>query len=692
MKPAALLLLCLPACPATGMPDEPSPVLRFARREWQAQLGTAAARIGTSYRIDGRLADGAFAFRIKRTGGNLQVDLTGHDETGIVHAVHGFLEHVGFRFGIDGTTKPRQLRLDTLRDGYHLTVPHTRWRGIRQHVNFPMDISSYPVEEAKAYLQQLVRMRFNKIAVHSYPNLWHEVRTGDSTEHAGDFFYNRPHRIPEHPVIRPGIRFNKTWFSIPDIEPSYGDRRARSRQAVAWMRELLTHARSIGLRVQFSIEPRQRGDIGYILDNARSALRDYPMIDDLEVITEETGGWGNGCSDTTVRRILTEHFGAAVLQDPRVASCIRPQQTDLDNLADQLGRNIRAVRQLQQEAPFQTGAKGLALGIYCTMPGYVDLAYHLVRRYAPGTEVTIMPGHGSRRTAAHLSRVKMDADDLARTTVYSWIEFDGLMFTQQNAVAGIEALFRQLDTVRGGRPLHAVLFNHWRTAENARSARYAALSTLYGPIPADAFYREEAARMGLTAQDRFATAMQRLEDLDRFSTEELPNIGFCWIGAWLNGGPYLSMDRRRVERAALQYDSVRSTIAALIAMTSDPDGRRQLGFLENRLSTSISYLNAFRIAGTMRDIRVSNGDSAAYRRQVAAVCDEALQEYERYMRIHAQRMPDRGCEGTLINLWHGPVYGLKVLRQRMAGVPMDMPPQRGEGKDGPPLPIVTRRE
>jgi hypothetical protein len=77
---------------------------------------------------------------------------------------------------------------------------------------------------------------------------------------------------------------------------------------------------------------------------------------------------------------------------------------------------------------------------------------------------------------------------------------------------------------------------------------------------------------------------------------------------------------------------------------------------------------------------------------VAAVCDEALQEYERYMRIHARQMPDRGCEGTLINLWHGPVYGLKVLRQRMAGVPMDVPPQRGEGKDGPPLPIVTKGE
>jgi len=692
MKPAALLLLChLASSALAGDSQPPSPVIRFAQREWTTWLGSSADGWQAAFRTDSRLSNGAFAFHIERSDKGSSVAFTGSDEAAVVHALHGFLEHIGFRFGIDGTGIPKQLRLDTLRTGYHLTVPHTRWRGVRQHVNFPMDISSYPIEEARAYLENLVRMRFNKIAVHSYPNLWHEVRTGDSTEHAGDFFYNRPHRIPGHPVIQPALRFNREWFSIPEIEPYYTDRPARSRKAVQWMQALLAHAKSIGLRVQFSIEPRLRGDAAYLLDNARSALRDYPMIDDLEVITEETGGWGNACTDTAVRRALVKHFGEAVLQDPRVARCIQPRQTDLDVLVEQLGRNLQAVATLAREEPFRAGGKGLAVGIYCTMPAYVDLAYHLARTKAPGTEVTIMPGHGSRRTATHLARIRMDAEDLARTTVYSWLEFDGLMFTQQNAVAGIEALFRQLDTVRGGRPLNAILFNHWRTAENALTARYAAMSCLQGPIEADRFYREEAQRQGQTSPDTYVAAQRRLEELDRFSTEALPNIGFCWIGAWLNGGPYLAMDPRRVERAALGYDSVRQSIRSLQQHTTNPEGQRRLAFLENRLSTSISYLNAFRIAGRLQDLTVSGIDSTAYRRQIAAICDEALQEYERYMRIHAAMLPDRGCEGTLINLWHGPVYGLKVLRQRLAGVPMDVPPQRAEGKDGPPLPIVTGR-
>ena len=678
------------ACTAWAS-GNPSPVLQFAEREWRKWLGTAADGWQASFRTDRRLTDGTFAFRIDRRDKARRVTFTGSDETAVVHAVHSLLEHLGFRFGIDATTRPKHLRPDTVRNGYHLTAPHTRWRGVRQHVNFPMDISSYPIEEARVYLENLMRLRFNKIAVHSYPNLWHEVHTGDSTEHAGDFFYNRPHRIPEHPVIRPAIRFNREWFCIPDIERFYMDRLARSRAAVTWMRALLTHAKSIGLRVQFSIEPRLRGDAAYLLDNARSALRDYPMIDDLEIMTEETGGWGSACTDTAVRQALVKHFGEAVLQDPRVAQCIQPRQTDLDVLVEQLGRNLQAVATLEREEPFRSGGKGLAVGIYCTMPAYVDLAYHLVRTKAPGTEVTIMPGHGSRRTAAHLGRVRLDADDLARTTVYSWLEFDGLMFTQQNAIAGIEALFRQLDTLRGGRPLHAVLFNHWRTAENALTARYAAISCLQGAPTVDRFYREAAQRDGLPAPETYVEAMRRLEELDRFSTEELPNIGFCWIGAWLNGGPYLSMDPRRVERAALGYDSVRQSIRSLQAGTRAGDAKQRLAFLENRLSTSISYLNAFRIAGRLRELGVSGSDSAAYRRQVTSICDEALQEFERYMRIHAGMLPDRGCEGTLINLWHGPVYGLKVLRQRLAGVPMDMPPQRGEDKDGPPLPIVTGR-
>jgi hypothetical protein len=54
-------------------------------------------------------------------------------------------------------------------------------------------------------------------------------------------------------------------------------------------------------------------------------------------------------------------------------------------------------------------------------------------------------------------------------------------------------------------------------------------------------------------------------------------------------------------------------------------------------------------------------------------------------------MPDRGCEGTLINFWHAPIYGLKVIRYKYAGIPIDADPVIENRKDAPPLPIYFKK-
>ncbi|MFY7793276.1 MAG: hypothetical protein ACOVQS_05840, partial [Chitinophagaceae bacterium] len=142
--------------------------LNIARTEFQLHIPTST-KIAPIFRLDPSLKNGEFAYRIRRAGQQTNVTFLGGTPIEVTHAVHGFLEHIGFHFGFDGVKHPKTLKPDTIRSGYYLTRPHTRWRGIRQHVNFPMDISSYPQEEAREYLRRLVRMRFNKIAVHSYP-------------------------------------------------------------------------------------------------------------------------------------------------------------------------------------------------------------------------------------------------------------------------------------------------------------------------------------------------------------------------------------------------------------------------------------------------------------------------------------------------------------------------------------------
>ena len=674
------------------------PILQFAIEELKVHLGSVAfhqknTRFDFSFIKDGQLENGAFSYTIQHASKKINVVFSGEDETAMVHAVHGFLEHLGFQFEFTGTIAPSSIQADTLSNGNYTTIPFARWRGIRQHVNFPMDISSYPIEEAKTYLKNMIRMRFNKLAVHSYPNLWHEVHTGDSIEYAGNFFYNRPHEIPSIPVIKNNIRFNDKYFVIPAIEPHYADRIRKSAMAVDWMKELLSYAKSIGLRIQFSVEPRTRGDVNYILDNCKSAIQNYPMIDELEVITEELGGWGDACTDTAVRRVLVSHFGESVLEDTLVTNVIRKTQTDLDNLLNQLGRNIEAVKILNKTPMVASGKISLKLGIYCTIQPYAAMAYHLVRKYIPSTELTIMPGHGSVRTANNFAKVQATATDLAKTTVFSWIEFDGLMFTQQNPIAGIESLVNDLRNRNKAQQVNAIIFNHWRTAENRTAAKYAALTSLMGPIKKNDFYAAYAKRLGIADTKTYVANMNKLEEIDQLSTNDLPNVGFCWVGAWLQGAPYTWMNRSMLQKVNNMYDSVGASLEEIKKYTSNTAGKSYLDFLCNRIGTSSLYLKAFSAGAAIQTIEKDGSGkySGSAPAKATNICNQSLLLFEKYMEMHTRMMPDRGTEGTLINLWHGPMYGLKVLRKTIGNIPMDAPVKEEKSSDAPPLPILIKK-
>lgn len=225
-------------------------------------------------------------------------------------------------------------------------TPKVRWRGIRQHVNFPMDISSYPIGEAKAYLDNLLRLRFNKLAVHSYPGFWHEQPQGDSILYGGNFFYDSPHFYKGNPFLKEHIRYNDSLFCIPEMEGIYFDAPLKSKKTMAWMRELLEYAKGLGFYIQFSFEPRQLS-LDATAEVARHIADTYPMIDALELMTEEMGGWGASCTREEVEKTLVRFWGKEMLADSVVTSCIRDRQSDLNSLYMQLGQNMQAVSHLK---------------------------------------------------------------------------------------------------------------------------------------------------------------------------------------------------------------------------------------------------------------------------------------------------------------------------------------------------------
>jgi hypothetical protein len=703
LYPAALILIViLSACSENkivikldGVKETSS--VAFAKQELHTLFSKALADSGIQdmrytfiLKKDDLHKNGAFTVDVKQTGRNkISVILEAEDEIGISHAVYTFLEETGYSFEISGITRPEKYSPDKIIGKRFEINPATRWRGIRQHVNFPMDISSYPAEEAKEYIRNLVRLRFNKLAIHSYPNLWHEVRRKDTTDYAGNFFYANRHDIPDLEIFRKNIRFNKDVFCIPEIETYYSDPVKRSEMAVSWMHELISFSKSLGLKVQFSIEPRSGGDMEYILETARAVLNAYPMIDELELISEEMGGWGSSSTAPQTIAVLVEHFGEDVLQDTLVTSAIRSGQSDLKDLFNQMGRNIKAIKLLENDPLVREKGISMKIGIYCSIPDYARAAYRLARTYLPDNQVSVMPGHGSKRVAVNFPEIADKREDLKNTTVYSWIEFDGLMFTQQNCIEGIYELIKYLDQVNGSGQHNELLFNHWRTAENRTTARYASLSTIHGAIDPVNFYDVYAGRLGIADKAGYSNAMQLLDKIDWISTNDLPNVGFCWVGAWQNGAPYLRMNRENLVKVKLMFDEVGDVIARISGETHSNEGRNYLSFLENRLRASYLYLDAFEKGAEIQTINkdISGNISAEEQKRALDICNGALNVYFDYLDLHARMMPDRGCEGTLINMWHGPIMGLKVLRNIYANVPLDVEPEPDIPRDAPPLPI-----
>lgn len=155
------------------------------------------------------------------------------------------------------------------------------------------------------------------------------------------------------------------------------------------------------------------------------------------------------------------------------------------------------------------------------------------------------------------------------TEIYSWIEFDGLMYLQQNAIEGINGLFTYTKQLIGEEQLPSVCFNHWRTCENRVTARFASEVVLNGSMRPDDFYQVYARRLGIASPEAFAAVMREINQLDSFSTGGLGNIGFCWTGGWRHAGLFKWMNVDNINKATDGYESVDRQLLALQNKTTD---------------------------------------------------------------------------------------------------------------------------
>ena len=111
------------------------------------------------------------------SGNSVCLKISGGSLSAVLCGVYDALAEGGIFFEATGYSVPRAFDLEVFFNVNKKVNPKFRLRGIRQHINFPMDVSSYTLKEAKEYIRSLARMRYNAITFHSYPGQWHEVNT-----------------------------------------------------------------------------------------------------------------------------------------------------------------------------------------------------------------------------------------------------------------------------------------------------------------------------------------------------------------------------------------------------------------------------------------------------------------------------------------------------------------------------------
>ncbi|MBO5649179.1 MAG: hypothetical protein J6S76_04635, partial [Clostridia bacterium] len=619
---------------------------------------TAAYEILLAY-VPSPEAEYEYKISSRTTDTAKQITVAASTEKGVLSGVYRLLEHMGLHFGMNGPVLNGILNIhacDTLDEE---NTPLCRYRGIRQHINFPMDISSYHIEDAKEYVRNLARMGFNHITFHSYTGQWHGYELNGKTSYAGHFFYGCRHPIPDYEPIAKHIA-NQTYYCIPEIEGELQDEKKRDAFAVNWLNRVMETCHDVGMQISLSIELPgfQSSDL---ISYVRGVLDRYPHIDNLEWISPEDAA---GADEPITLEGLEDHVRALFGDAPFENGTLRIP----DYMPVVLGRAMRHLKNAVDLCKYRDeiflGHENvhLCIGLYIMCATSLEFLKNIMVSVLPkDVLMTFLPAHGSVMVANNIGAMHFSEEELQRTLIYTWIEFDGNMYLQQNSSNGIQDLLEHVSSITEGRQIYGICCNHWRTAENEIVAGYAA-SAISRFEPTVSYYDTFAAKHGIADSDTFCSAMKALEDLDCFNRDNLFNIGFCFVGCWIaqNICWIQNWKSESIVQSMESYRQILKMLESCLAQTQTQAGLAYLRFTTNRIRCSIVHLQCIL---TLEEAAAIIGDTPReeltqeQKEQIETWCNQSLPYCDQYLRLHMEQLVDRGCEGTAVSYYATiPVY------------------------------------
>ncbi len=596
----------------------------------------------------------AHHYSIRGDGNSLVI--RGGNASSVLCGVCDALADAGILFEANGFCVPHTFDLDVFFAVNKTVRPKFRLRGIRQHINFTMDISSYPLKDAQEYIRNLARMRYNAITFHSYPGQWHESDPANPGDHAGHFFYGQTHPVPENDPLTASRIHNRRYYCIPEAEAIFEDEAARGEYAKYWLNEVMKTARECGMEITLSVEILS-GDDDVNIRMMNTLCKTYPLIDTIELISEECGGFRDepGVTQDNILPFMTETLGDDILDaDGKLPGMPDFLPHQLPSAAVCVKKMLRVLDIRDKWLCCLEKIPALRAGLYLTCADTLRVLRPILRNRLPeGMTMSLLSAHGALAVADNIERTGTVSSDWQNTMFYSWAEFDGNMFVQQMSTDGIEKLSKMPDTDSS----YGYCINHWRTAENSLAISYAAEASVTA-MPAHAFYLSHAKKIGITDGDGFADACTRLASLDTYNRDNLFNIGFCAIVCWLNWHRRgdIMMPRQFpaefLSHAVSEYEGLIAMWKKLLPAAECKEGIAFLRLMINRCECSILHIRALQTLDELTAVYDYDNPippTAEQVKKASEIIARARGYAQAYMHRYGSYLPDRGGEGQLVS-------------------------------------------
>ena len=637
--------------------------------------------------------------RSGRVAGRPAVVVTGGSQPAALWAAYALLEHLGALFEFSGETlPPRRPALDL--DGIVLRkTPSITERGLRLHLNFPMDQSAYSLPEFLAWVDRIARMKVNTLMFHFYAaHPWFyfqykDARTASGTFFVGSSMFGGKYLLSPEMIGRDLVR-NKAQFFPPEME-GMAPGEALIHKTEERLRAVMARAHERGIKVAVSFEPlglpgeiaahlpaweKEAGGRDRLLRDVTAArllacMDAYPQADEYQLISVEGSSDAPADLDlkADLRRLCTKYripfdpedearfAGAkesgihlAPYNAPESASALgrglyRPVVSSLRfvDLALDVLADARVAERLKREG------KQANVGIYLPHGPAVKLCTPALRAMIPPAgRLQMMVDYGARATADQMPGWDALRGADLHLGVITWLEFDGSMFLPQAWPRSV------YDCVRNakGLPLTSLVANHWRVSGLDADAACLAEVPWAPDEGYDTWfdgYLGRVFRRGNAPQAR--KAYDALEQATLTCRAHLFNVGFCWEGRFRSGFGY---PQQHVETAKKQFGEARDAFAALAGALSQGPAQTRAQALADRCECARIHLDTMQEMGAA-EVRPS--DPPEKLKAGAEHAEAAYALAQQYMKTYARHVLDRGDEGMLVNYQYAVVQRARGL-------------------------------